>query len=183
MAPAVSPTSGPSGTVLSCSQGTWSIGVPGAFVYRAPTSFAYQWQRDGSDIAGATDVTHTAATPGTYRCIVTATNQAGSTPATSNEAIISDPPVLTPVVTLSPDVHDFGTRPVADDAPPQQTFTVQNTGTGPATITSLTLGGTDATAFNVLSSNCGATLDAGASCEVVVSFDPTDPGRRARPST
>jgi hypothetical protein len=82
--PVVSPTSGRSGTVLDCSQGAWSIGVPGAFLYRAPTSFAYQWRRNGEDIAGATDAKLTAATPGTYDCRVTATNQAGSTPVLSN---------------------------------------------------------------------------------------------------
>jgi hypothetical protein len=180
-APVVSPTSGPSGTVLDCTQGKWSIGVPGAFVYRAPTSFSYQWQRDGADVPGANAATHKAASPGTYRCTVTATNQAGSTPQLSNEAVIEDPAPepAGPVVTLSPDSHDFGSRPLVDDSPPSQVFTVENSGGSTATIASLRLAGADAGAFELASNACGPTLAAAERCEAVVEFDPSSPGSKA----
>jgi hypothetical protein len=178
VAPAVSPTSGPTGTVLSCTRGTWSIGVPGAFMYRAPTSFRYQWHRNGADLAGETSATHTATSPGTYTCTVTGVNQAGATPQVSNEAVISDPPPTPnpPVVTLTPDEHDFGARPVDDDSPPRQTFTVENSGGQAATIDSLDVVGVDASTFQMVSNGCGATLDAGARCEVVIAFDPREAG-------
>jgi PKD repeat protein len=180
VAPVVSPTSGPTGTVLSCSTGTWSIGVPGAFVYRAPTSFTYQWHRNGADLSGETNPTHTAATPGTYRCTVTGINQAGATPQlSSNEAVIADPARNPPVVTLSPDQHDFGSRPLDDDDPPRQAFTVENSGGSTATITSLAVAGADATAFDMVSSDCGATLAPGASCEAVIAFNPGQAGARS----
>ncbi|HYH58953.1 MAG TPA: choice-of-anchor D domain-containing protein [Thermoleophilaceae bacterium] len=177
VAPLVSPTEGPSGTVLDCSQGTWSIGVPGAFLYRAPRTFGYRWFRNGTEIAGATAATYTAPSPGTYTCEVTGTNQAGSTPAaSSNEAIITDPDVI-----LTPEQRDFGRRLVADDNPPRRTFTVENRGGREANITSLGLAGADATAFELVSTTCGATLAAGGACEVVVEFNPDTVGnKRAR---
>jgi hypothetical protein len=70
--------------VLSCSLGSWGPDLLGSFLYRAPQSFAYQWSRGGSDIAGAAASSFTADAPGDYRCRVTASNQAGSTAQTSD---------------------------------------------------------------------------------------------------
>lgn len=74
------------GNVLSTTDGTWD---------NVPTSFTYQWQRDGVDIGGATANTYTVVSadigPGTagigtgIRCRVTASNAGGSSaPAASN---------------------------------------------------------------------------------------------------
>ena len=71
------------GSVLTCSQGAWAPDLLGSFLYRAPQSFAYQWQMNGSDIAGATGSSYTPSTDGSYSCRVTAANQAGSTSQTS----------------------------------------------------------------------------------------------------
>jgi hypothetical protein len=68
------------GPVLSCSQGSWAPDLPGSFLYRAPQTFAYQWSRDGAEIAGATHSTYTAFAGGSYTCRVTASNAAGSGP-------------------------------------------------------------------------------------------------------
>jgi DNA-binding beta-propeller fold protein YncE len=73
------------GSVLSCSQGTWASDLLGAFLYRAPQSFAVQWSRNGSEIAGATGNTVTAKAAGTYRCTVTASNATGATSQTSSD--------------------------------------------------------------------------------------------------
>ncbi|HKN43934.1 MAG TPA: hypothetical protein VJW23_08410 [Propionibacteriaceae bacterium] len=70
------------GKELTCQNGTWAPDLLGAFLYRAPASFAYQWKKDGSDIA--TGPTFTPNDPGDYTCTVTATNQAGPTSQTSN---------------------------------------------------------------------------------------------------
>ena len=67
------------GKELTCQKGTWAPDLLGAFLYRAPASFAYQWQRNGSNIA--TGPTFTPSLAGDYTCTVTATNQAGSTPS------------------------------------------------------------------------------------------------------
>jgi hypothetical protein len=189
VAPAVSPTEGETGTLLSCTQGDWGIGVPGTFLYRSPTSFGYQWRRDGVDIAGATNPTHVADVAGTYTCLVTGTNEAGATPALSNEAVIVDPPAPppppppppptgSPVISMSPEQHHFGSRPVADASPPTQTFTVENSGDADGTITELSI--TGAEAFAITANDCAdATLPPGGRCELVVTFDPASAGSKA----
>jgi DNA-binding beta-propeller fold protein YncE len=78
-------------SVLSCSQGAWAPDVLPSFYYRAPQSFAYQWTRDGSAVAGGTAATFKPAKAGSYACQVTATNQAGSTSQTSAGVDVSDP--------------------------------------------------------------------------------------------
>jgi hypothetical protein len=66
------------GNGLDCTPGTWS---------NAPTSFAYQWNRNGTALAGATGSVHTvqqADVGTTLSCTVIATNAGGSgAPATS----------------------------------------------------------------------------------------------------
>jgi hypothetical protein len=68
------------GQTLTSTTGVWT---------NTPTSFAYQWTRDGSPIAGATSSTYTVASAADVktllRCEVTAINGAGSsTPSASN---------------------------------------------------------------------------------------------------
>ena len=75
-APAISGTA-QVGQTLTCSQGTWS---------NAPTSYAYQWMRNGVAISGATASTYTpvAADVGNpLTCTVTATNSGGTASVTS----------------------------------------------------------------------------------------------------
>ncbi len=81
-APAVSGNA-TAGSVLTCSQGTWSTDVIESFFYRAPAAFGFQWSRDSLDIPGATQSSVTAGTPGTYSCRVTASNAAGAGSQTS----------------------------------------------------------------------------------------------------
>jgi DNA-binding beta-propeller fold protein YncE len=71
------------GEPLRCSRGTWARDLLGAFLYRAPQSFRYQWARNGADIGGATLSHYMPNAPGSYTCRVTATNQAGSAAQTS----------------------------------------------------------------------------------------------------
>ncbi len=68
---------------LTCSQGSWGADYAGSFVYQAPRTFAYQWTKGGTPIAGATAPTLATTKPGSYGCIVTATNQTGSASQTS----------------------------------------------------------------------------------------------------
>jgi len=66
------------GATLTCSSGTWT---------NSPTSYTYQWIRNGTNISGATSPTYVivSADQGTtLTCTVVATNAGGSTPATSN---------------------------------------------------------------------------------------------------
>jgi len=89
---------------LTCSTGTWT---------NSPSSFAYQWTRDGSNIGGATSSTYTVVPgdiPTLLACVVIATNGAGdSLPATS--AAVSSP--LRAIYQIDPNarvwVHTQGT--------------------------------------------------------------------------
>ena len=65
------------GKELTCQNGTWAPDLLASFLFRAPASFAYQWKRNGSNIA--TGPTFTPNLAGDYTCTVTATNQAGDT--------------------------------------------------------------------------------------------------------
>ena len=70
---------------LSCTMGTWD-GVP--------TSYAYQWQLDGTDITGGTATLPVVAADAgkSATCVVTATNASGSTAAPpSNALVVVDP--------------------------------------------------------------------------------------------
>jgi hypothetical protein len=84
-APAIT-GSAKAGATLSCSTGTWANG---------PTSFAYQWSRNRTPIAGATSHTYKVQNSDeqlTITCTVTAANAAGAgTPATSKGVTIPVP--------------------------------------------------------------------------------------------
>lgn len=77
--PAISVANG----VLSCSPGTWRGDNVASFVYQSPRGFSYQWTLNEAPIPGATGGSLTPSVSGRYKCVVTATNQAGSTSRTS----------------------------------------------------------------------------------------------------
>lgn len=77
------------GSTLSSTTGTWT-GTP------TPT-YSYQWQRNGSNIGGATGSTYTlvpADDGKNVRCVVTATNSVGSVAANSNATAAVSPPAF-----------------------------------------------------------------------------------------
>ncbi len=76
------------GSTLSCSQGTWASDLLGAFLYRVPQTFAYQWSLDGTDIPGATSSSIAASSTGAFRCRVTASNPAGAAVQTSDPLVV-----------------------------------------------------------------------------------------------
>lgn len=84
-----------------------------------------------------------------------------------------------PAISLSPNAATFpGTAQGASSTP--RPFTVQNTGTATATLSSISIGGSDAGAFSIstaTSNACGSTLAANATCAVNVVFTPTAAGR------
>jgi hypothetical protein len=99
VAPAVTPTTAFGGTVLSCTQGTWT---------NFPTSYAYQWFSGVTAISGATASTYTAVTGdvgNAISCKVTATNANGSATAASNSVTPTSLP--TPASIFGSDLFAF----------------------------------------------------------------------------
>ena len=119
------------GSTLSCSTGTWAADLTPAHLSRAPHSFAYQWSRDGNDIAGANSSTIVADAPGDYRCRVAATNHAGSASQTSDPHTVSPAAAVTAGAS-SPTAAPAGaaTSSVAPSGAP--TPTGAGTGGGPS---------------------------------------------------
>jgi len=76
----------------------------------------------------------------------------------------------TPTVTLTPASIAFPNTIVGTTSD-AQIVTLKNTGTVAVTITSIAMGGTNATSFPELGT-CGASLAAGASCSLYIAFDP-----------
>ena len=79
------PYSAQENDLITCTMGNWE---------GEPTSYAYQWKSDGTDVGdGTVPYTVTAADAGhTFTCVVTATNAAGSTAAPpSNDVLVTEP--------------------------------------------------------------------------------------------
>jgi hypothetical protein len=77
-----------------------------------------------------------------------------------------------PVVSLTPASLTFATQFVGTTSPAQPA-TLKNTGSGPLSITSIATAGDFAQ-----TNNCGSTVNAGASCTLMVTFTPTATGTR-----
>src|SRR6185369_13373772 len=70
---------------------------------------------------------------------------------------------------------------VAIGTVPTKTIYIRNTGSGPLTVNSIALGGTDGTMFGVTAGTCGIsltnfTVKTGGSCTIVASFNPSTVG-------
>jgi hypothetical protein len=82
-------------------------------------------------------------------------------------------------ISINPDTADFGDV-VAGSSSASQTFTVSNDGDGDTGTLAVTLGGANAGQFSVDADTCdGTSLAAGASCDITVTFSPTDAGNAA----
>ncbi len=87
------------------------------------------------------------------------------------------PPPSAPDVSITPSSLSFASQTVGSTSA-AKSATVQNTGTGPLTINSIALAGTNASDF-ARTTTCGSTLAAGASCSVSVTFSPSAAGSRS----
>lgn len=72
------------GSTLSCSSGSWRGDLPESFFSQAPRNLSYAWFRNGKAVTGATTASLIANKVGTYSCVVTATNFAGSESAVND---------------------------------------------------------------------------------------------------
>jgi hypothetical protein len=83
-----------------------------------------------------------------------------------------------PDLTLTPAVFDFGIQAPGTQGA-AQSFTVENVGTATASLGGVEIVGSDPSDFAIAAGNCGATLAAGAACEVSVRFSPLSAGAKS----
>jgi len=101
----------------------------------------------------------------TLNAIATATGYAQSTTATATYTFVY------PAVTLTPPSIAFGNQTV-NTTSGSQTVTLTNSGAASLSITSIALTGANPGSF-AQTNTCGATLAAGASCNIAITFAPT----------
>jgi hypothetical protein len=84
---------------------------------------------------------------------------------------------MIPQVVLEPSVLNFQNVTVGSTSPPMS-ITLVNNGTGPLTIDGITITGGNPKDF-AQTNNCGSTVNAGASCTIMVTFTPMAAGPRS----
>jgi FtsP/CotA-like multicopper oxidase with cupredoxin domain len=122
--------------------------------------------------AGASCTVNVTFTPNTNATRTANLNVNVAAPAVSRSVTLTGT-TLRPTVTVTPASIAFGTQPINTTSAPQ-TVTVQNTGTVPLIINSITMGGANPARFGQ-SNTCpigGGGLQAGASCTIGVTFTP-----------
>lgn len=132
----------------------------------------------GSSVAAGANctisVTFTPSAAGTRTASVTITDNAGDSP---ESVALSGTGIGVPQVTISPSTVAFGNQNVGTTSAAQN-ISVSNTGTAALSITSIILGGTNPGDF-AETTTCGASLAAGSSCAISVTFKPTAAGSRS----
>ena len=83
-----SPVLARSASRSSAGLGEWAQDQPGVNLYRAPHAYAYQWQLNEHNIAGAESSSFIPTSEGSYTCRVTAANLAGYDTQTSKATVI-----------------------------------------------------------------------------------------------
>jgi YVTN family beta-propeller protein len=192
---AITPDQGPVAnfTVAGAAPGSASSFDASASTVAFGSIESYEWEfGDGSapvSTNGPT-VSHVYANAGSYTTTVTEADELGigtnGETFTGQTASYFGNPLATtsksvviaatqPTFSASASSLDFGTVGVGQSAP--QTLKISNTGNAPLTITASGLSGLGASGFARTSDGCtGATIPAGASCSVVVSFTPLSSG-------
>ena len=131
----------------------------------------------GSSVAGGASctisVTFSPSAVGTLTSTLTIKD---GDPTSPQLVSLSGTGLAAPDASVSPTTLGFGDHKVGTSTP--KTVTLKNKGTGPLTISNMTIAGTNAGDFTE-SNNCGGSLAAGANCKVTVTFKPAAKGARS----
>ncbi|MGA3026769.1 MAG: choice-of-anchor D domain-containing protein [Bryobacteraceae bacterium] len=123
-------------------------------------------------------VTFTPTAAGSRGAALTVTDNAGNLAGSTQSTALTGTGVPVPNAGLSTGtLPSFGSVNIGTTST-AQTVTVSNTGTGPLTIASIVVGGTNPGDFGQ-TNNCGATLNNGSTCTISVTFTPTASGARS----
>ena len=100
-----------------------------------------------------------------------------SAPSSPQTVLLSGRGLSAPVVSLAPSALTFSSQTLGT-ASPTQSISLSNTGGGPLVLGSVDIGGPGAADFSQ-TNDCPASLNAGASCSVAVTFTPSAEGLRS----
>ena len=126
----------------------------------------------------ASGVTYPARANGNWVFKVKATDAAGNTGAPDTYAFAINTVAPAAVVTLTPTNLTFPSTAVGASSA-SQTVTLSNTGNASLSIANIGIAGANAGDFTQTHPTCGATLAAGSSCTIDVTFKPALSGTRA----
>ena len=108
-----------------------------------------------------------------------ATLDVSASPGGAVSAALSGTGLATGGLTATPTPFGFGPLLAGTTSAPT-TFTITNTATPPSgSVLSIALGGAGASSFAISTNRCGASLAAGVSCTVDLTFTPLTPGDKA----
>ncbi len=122
-------------------------------------------------------VTFTPTAVGSLTATLTITDNANNTNGSTQTVGLSGTGVAVPLASAAPASLTFASQNIGTTGAAQN-VTLTNSGTGPLTIASVALSGTNQGDFGSVS-GCGATLAAGLNCTIAVTFTPTAAGSRA----
>jgi hypothetical protein len=122
-------------------------------------------------------VTFTPGAPGNRGALLTVTDNAGGPAGATQTVALTGVGVGVPTAGISTTSLTFGSIAVGITSAPM-VVTLSNSGTGPLTISSIVIGGTNPGDFGD-TTTCGASLAVGANCNISVTFKPTAIGARA----
>jgi len=168
-------------SVTLSNSGTGALTIASIAIGGADASdFATTNNCSGAVAAGsscAISVTFKPTAPGTRTATLTITDNAGNAAGSMQTVALSGTGIGVPYASVTPPSLTFATT-VIGTTTAAQTVTVSNsTGTGPLSITQIVIGGTNAGDFSD-TTTCGATLAAGSTCSISVTFTPTAAGSR-----
>src|SRR5215211_357907 len=119
-------------------------------------------------------VTFTPTAPGTRVASIFVTDNATGSPHAVG--LSGTGTAAAPGASVTPGSLEFGSQ-LVDTAGDAKSATLTNTGTAPLTVGNITIGGTNASDY-AQTNTCPATLAAGSSCTISVTFTPTAAGPR-----
>jgi hypothetical protein len=164
-------------TVTLSNPGTGTLNISSVAIGGAnASSFSVVTSTCGAALAAGSSCTITVGFPiivaGTYAATLTVTDNASPTTQT---VALTGSVTGTAQAALAPANYSFGGVTTGTTSA-SQSFTLSNAGTATLSITSIGITGTNAGSFSIASNSCGASLAAGSTCSVAVSFAPASAG-------
>ena len=169
-------------TITLSNAGTGTLDIASVTISGANAAdYAILARNCGSTLAPSTgcgvEITFTPSAAGSRVATLTFTNNANNTTGSTQSVSLSGTGVSAPQAAVAPSSLSFAVTTIGSTTA-AQTVTITNGGAAVLTIGSIKLGGTDPGDF-ASTTTCGASLSAGGSCTVSITFKPTAAGSRA----